>query len=89
MTHRIHRVSPPEQAVVLEFQGLLDAAALAPLEDAVAIAAANGCRARIVLREGSEIDRACLARLAALDAEIVAETPYLARWIAEARAPTK
>jgi anti-anti-sigma regulatory factor len=85
VTHRIHRVSRPEQAVVLEFQGLLDAAALAPLEEAVAIAAANGSRARIVLREGSEVDRACLGRLASLDADVVAEAPWLARWIAEAK----
>lgn len=85
MTHRFHCACCRDHTVVLHFQGLLDLAALAPLEEAVRVAAANDSRTRIVLREGSEVDRACLPRLAALEAEIVAEAPYLARWIAEAR----
>ncbi len=84
MTHLLD-VARRDRTVVLEFQGLLDSAALAPLEDAVAIAAANGSRARIVLRQGTEVDRCCLPRLVALDAEVVAEAAYLALWIAEAR----
>ncbi len=84
MTHLLD-VARRERTVVLEFQGLLDAAALAPLEEAVAIAAANGSRPRIVLRQGTEVDRSCLLRLVALEAEIVAEAAYLALWIREAR----
>jgi hypothetical protein len=36
---------------------------------------------RVVLREGSEVERSCLAELRALDAELVAEAPYLEAWL--------
>ena len=84
MTHLLD-VARGQKTVVLQFQGLLDAAALSPLESAVSVAVADGARVSVLLGEGTEVDRACLPRLAALEAEIVAESPYLARWIAEAR----
>ncbi len=85
MTHKLD-VSRRDRTVVLDFQGLLDAAALEPLEAAVGIARADGARARIVLRAGTEVERSCLSRLAAIEAEVVAEVPYLARWLEEAKA---
>jgi len=82
MTHRLdfHKL---DGATVLEFQGLLDQAALQVLH--AAIAGTPRGRARIVLRAGTEVERACLQGLRALDAEVVAESPYLARWISEGR----
>ncbi len=67
-----------------EFHGLLEPAALAELHAGVALARAAGGAVRVVLRAGAEVDRACVADLRALDAEIVAEPAYLARWLADA-----
>ncbi len=65
---------------ILEFQGLLDPEALAMVR-----AAAGPGVARLVLRAGTEVDRACLEGLRALAVEIVAESPYLARWLSDCR----
>jgi hypothetical protein len=78
MTHRLD-FQKRDGATVIEFQGLLDPAALDVLRAAVARVPEG--LARIVLRAGSEVERACLPGLRALDAEVVAESPYLARWI--------
>lgn len=84
MTHRldIHR---QDRTAILEFQGLLDAAALEGLRARVSQIVASGARPRIVLREGTEVERCCLAALRALGAEIVAEPAYLAAWLRETR----
>lgn len=82
MTHRLE-TQKSERTTTLEFQGLLDAAALAALRTAIAPALASGAPARIVLRAGTQVDRACLEGLRALGADLVAESPYLARWIGE------
>jgi hypothetical protein len=68
-------------ALVLQFQGLLDADALAGLRASLARARQNGTRARIVLRAGSEVERSCLAELRALGVEVTAEAAYLATWL--------
>jgi hypothetical protein len=65
---------------VIEFQGLLDRDALAALRAAAEPAAGA---VRLVLKAGTEVDRACLAELRTIAAEIVAESPYLARWMAD------
>jgi hypothetical protein len=70
------------ETVLFEFQGLLDAAALASIDAAVAFARAGGGQVWIVLRAGTEVERSCLPGLRALDGKVVAESPYLARWIA-------
>lgn len=80
MTHRLD-FRELGGATVLEFQGLLDQAALQVLRAAVA-GTPRGL-ARIVLRAGSEVERDCLPGLRGLEAEVVAESPYLARWISE------
>lgn len=82
MTHRLD-VSKAQELVTLQFQGLLDAGALADLRAAVHAAAASGARARVLLREGSEVERSCIDALRELAAEVVAESAYLARWIRE------
>jgi hypothetical protein len=81
VTHRID-VCRREGAVTFEVQGLLDAPALAALEASVAAAVGSGSPVRVVLKIGTDVDRTCLPLLRALHAEVVAESPYLARWIA-------
>jgi hypothetical protein len=62
--------------------GLLDEAALA---DVIARCRATSAR-RLVLRAGTIVRAECIATLAGLDLEVVAESPYLARWLERARA---
>jgi hypothetical protein len=80
VTHRIDIRSTP-QVLTLEFEGLLDPAALRELRDAAARGTASGAAVRLVLRAGTEVERACVDELRALDAEVVAESAYLARWL--------
>lgn len=81
MTHRID-IRNQDATVRFEFHGLLDAAALASLEAAVASAVASGARAAVlVLRSGTEVDRSVLPELQALKVTLEAESPYLARWL--------
>lgn len=82
MTHRLD-IRKAARLVTIEFHGLLDAVALEDLQQAVARAAPGG-PVRVVLREGTEIERGCVADLRALEAELVAESAYLARWIGAA-----
>lgn len=81
MTHRIE-IRDQADTVRFEFHGLMDAPALASLEAAIALARASGAEVRVVLRAGSELDRAVLADLRALDVKLEVESPYLARWLA-------
>ena len=80
MTHRLD-IQRTRQAVTYEFQGLLDPAAFEELRADVERAVADGVSVRVHLREGTEVERACVAGLRALGAELVAESAYLARWI--------
>lgn len=80
VTHRVDIQRSPT-TVTFEFQGLLDAAAFEELRAGVERAAAGGAAVRVLLREGSEVERGCVAGLRALAAELVAESRYLARWI--------
>jgi hypothetical protein len=82
VTHRID-VIRRGAAITFEVQGLLDAAAVAALQASVAAAKVAGGAVRIVLKAGTQVDRECLAALRAAEAELAAESPYLARWIAE------
>lgn len=84
MPHRID-VRTGEGSLTLDFHGLLDPSALRELRAAADLAGAPGAAIRIVLRAGTEVDRACLPALCDLAAEIAAESPYLARWVADAR----
>jgi hypothetical protein len=84
VTHRLD-IRLQDRTAVLEFHGLLDATALEGLRVCVAQILASGARPRIVLREGAEVERCCLAALRALDAEIVAEPAYLAAWLRETK----
>jgi hypothetical protein len=81
VTHRLD-IRKQGCTVVFELHGLLDRAALASLRASLDFARASGARARVVLRAGSEVERSCLAELRTLDAELVAESPYLASWLA-------
>lgn len=74
------RISVDSGAAVVV--GLLDEEALA---DVLARCRASSAR-RLVLREGTLVRAECIATLAALDLEVVAESPYLARWLERARA---
>jgi hypothetical protein len=80
VTHRLD-IRKQDRTVVFELHGLVDGAALASLRAALDFARSSGVPARVVLREGSEVERCCLPELRALDAEVVAESPYLASWI--------
>lgn len=84
MTHRVD-IRTQDRTAVLEFQGLLDATALAGLRACVSQIRASGARPRILLREGAEVERCCLPALRALGAEIVAEPAYLAAWLRDAK----
>ena len=63
-------------------EGLLDREALL---DALARCRASSAT-RLVLRAGTVIRAECIATLAELGIEVVAESPYLARWLERARA---
>jgi hypothetical protein len=80
VTHRLD-VRKQDRTVVFELHGLVDGAALASLRAALDFARESGAAARIVLKAGSEVERSCLADLRGLDAEIVAESAYLASWL--------
>jgi hypothetical protein len=82
VTHRID-VGREGGTIVFHVQGLLDAPAFAALKASVAAVTASGGDARVVLKAGTQLDRGCLPCLRALGAAVVAESPYLARWIAE------
>jgi hypothetical protein len=82
VTHRFD-VRKRDQTMVFEFQGLLDPAALAALRAAVEVARHSGASVRIRLREGTEVERSCVAELRALAPEVVADSAYLASWLAQ------
>ena len=74
--------TPVREALVdLSAQGLLDADAFEKLRVGVRLAAKGGAAVRVLLREGTDVDRECVERLRALEAEVIAESAYLARWI--------
>jgi hypothetical protein len=81
VTHRI-TVLDEADTVRFEFHGLLDPAALASLEAAVAFARRSGAAVRVVLRSGTEVDRSVVPELRTLDVTLDVESPYLARWLA-------
>lgn len=74
MTYRIDIAGGPVPE--LRVQGIVDRAALAGLREA----AARSGVARIVLIAGTEVEAPCVAELRALG-EVVAESPFLARWL--------
>ena len=80
MPYRIDTVEKAE-GVVLAFHGLLDAAAL--MELLVRLAAVTR-PVHVVLKVGTEVEPTCLGALRSLGASSVsAESPFLARWLAE------
>lgn len=80
VTHRLV-VTKQGRTVVFELHGLVDAGALASLRAALDFAREGGAGARVVLKAGAEVERSSLGALRALEAELVAESPYLAAWI--------
>jgi hypothetical protein len=82
VTHRLDVRKQPK-AITLEFQGLLDDAALEELRTAVQLASRSAAEIRVLLRELTIVERGCIAGLRSLGAEVVAESPYLARWLRE------
>ena len=80
MPYRIDTVRT-QVAVVLAFQGLVDEGALADLRVRIAALSAP---VRLLLRAGTEVDPGCIGALRRLPvAELVAVSPFLARWLAE------
>lgn len=76
MTYRIDLDGP----ATLAFQGLLDAAALADLRARITPGT------HVVLRAGTEVDVELVDELRLLRAaSVVAESPFLARWISQDR----
>lgn len=78
MTYRIvTKAAAGEQR--LEVHGHLDAAALEGIRAAIAAGRAG---TRVVLKEGCHVEPAILEELRQLEGvELVAESPYLARWL--------
>lgn len=75
----VFRVAVDSRTVTCE--GVLDAAGL----DEVIARCTAAAAGRLVLRAGTVVRPECIATLAALDLEVVAESPYLARWLERAR----
>lgn len=69
MTFRAHR-----SGTAIHFEGLLD-------DEALAFLKAQPPATRVVLHQGTEVSLECLERLRTLDLEIVAESPFLSRWL--------
>jgi hypothetical protein len=80
VTHRLD-VRKNDRSTSFDFQGLLDAAAFEELRVRVRAAVKGGAAVRVVLREKTDVERACVEGLRALEVEVVAESAYLARWI--------
>ncbi|HEY3352174.1 MAG TPA: hypothetical protein VGQ83_02920 [Polyangia bacterium] len=76
----VFRVAVEATTAVVE--GLLDGDAL---RDVLARCRDSSAR-RLVLRAGTVVRGDCMTILAELDLEVVAESPYLARWLERARA---
>lgn len=70
MTFRIQR-----SGTLVFFDGLLDQLALAALR------AHLGGGTRVVLRKGTEVEPGCEDGLRTLEAEVVAESAFLSRWL--------
>ena len=81
----VHRIDIGRQAVpTIEFQGLLDGAALFEIRRHVRglTLAKPYARVRLVLKTGTEVDPSCVDALRQLDAvDLVAEAGFLARWL--------
>jgi hypothetical protein len=86
MTFRIEVAGTGGRARIV-FCGLLDRAALEALQDAVhALAARSSGAVVVLLADGTEAFPECVDALAKLpSADVRAEAPFLARWIASAR----
>lgn len=70
-----------QAALILSFQGVLDAEALADLRARVGAIATP---VQLLLRAGTEVDPCCIDPLRRLPvAELQAESPFLSRWISE------
>jgi hypothetical protein len=82
VTHRLEVRNADDTTVSLEFQGLLDAGALASLQAILVSARGAATKVRLVLRSGTEVERSVLPVLRLLDVTLVVESPYLARWLA-------
>jgi hypothetical protein len=80
VTHRLDTRKAAD-VMTIEFGGVLDEGAFEALRAAVVAAGAGGVRVRVILREGTDVERACVDGLRTLGAEVVAESAYLARWI--------
>ena len=81
MTYRIDTREDSER-LVLEVQGLLDRKALSDLRVRCTAPVLRGLSVRLVLRLGTEVELGCLEELAGLrGVVIVAEAPFLKRWL--------
>jgi hypothetical protein len=82
----VHRIDIGRQAVPsIEFQGVLDGAALFEIRRHVRGLAATGARVRLVLKTGTEVEPSCVDALKTLGpVDLVAESGFLARWLGAA-----
>ncbi len=72
--------------IVIVCEGHLDAAAIAAIEHALAVAEAAGQRALIKVCRGATADRPVVARLAGYPVErLEVESPFLRSWLEEVR----
>ncbi len=85
MTHRIE-ITRDEQTVRIEFEGALDAKALADILSSIEeTRRRGGKRIALVLRPGTEISRDCIEPLRMIDGfeglTVEPMSPFLARWL--------
>lgn len=81
----VHRIDIGKQAnccPTIEFQGLLDGAALFEIRRHVRGLADAGHRVRLVLKTGTEVEPSLVDAVKALESvDLIAEAGYLARWL--------
>jgi hypothetical protein len=84
----VHRIDIGRQAApTIQFQGVLDGAALFEIRRHVKGLAEGGARVRLVLKRGTDVDPSCVDALKSLGAvDLVAESGFLARWLGVAGA---
>jgi hypothetical protein len=81
MTHRIDSRDEGGR-LVIEFQGVLDRRALSSIRVSCTTSVLRGVPVLLVLCLGTEVESGCLEELTGLQGvEVVAQAPFLRRWL--------
>ena len=83
MTYKIDSAGRTDNLTTLAFEGVLDRAALADLASRCEARLRQGAVVRVWLRAGTQVETGILDELLQIKGiSVVAEAPFLARWIA-------